>query len=60
MVNPLLGAAVLFWGSPRIKNRQDRGARKGGVGEIYATNQKMRCVSLHKLTTDNKSSHPEN
>ncbi len=25
------GAATLFWGSPRIKNRQDRGARQGST-----------------------------
>jgi hypothetical protein len=33
--NPLLGAAFLFWGSPRIKKRQDRGDRVAdsiGVG----------------------------
>jgi hypothetical protein len=24
-LSPLLGAAFLFWGSPRIKKRQDRG-----------------------------------
>jgi hypothetical protein len=30
--NPLLGAAFLFWGNPRIKKRQDRGGaeRRGG------------------------------
>jgi hypothetical protein len=28
--NPLLGAAFLLWGSPRIKKRQDRGARRAG------------------------------
>jgi hypothetical protein len=28
--NPLLGAAFLFWGNPRIKKRQDRGAQRAG------------------------------
>jgi hypothetical protein len=39
-------AAVLFWGSPRIKNRQDRGIHNLSLSQIR--------LSKHPLSLDRK------
>jgi hypothetical protein len=50
---PLLGAAVLFGGSLRIKNRQDRGARR--VGWVKSTLSNSQFHTNYPLISHVKS-----
>ncbi len=52
---PLLGAAFLFWGFPRIKKRQDRGGERQRRGGSDLDISNIQLTSLLYLGAKNDS-----